>query len=107
MLWSLSLLHLYWGAGGLWPARTRPQLASMIIGDRPLPGPVACLTVAALLVLGPWIFPRLSSLVFILRGGLGFMETSLRPGIRGTPYQRLSMRIYSPLSLILGVLLWG
>ncbi|MBS2035910.1 DUF3995 domain-containing protein [bacterium] len=106
LLWALALLHIYWAQGGLWPGRTRHELASMVIGDRPLPGSLACWTVATLLIGGPWFFPRTSAVVFGLRGGLGFFESSWRPAIRGTPYQRLSLWIYSPVSLLLGFLLW-
>ena len=78
----------------------------MVIGDRLLPGPAACLLVAALLLLGPAYFPRLAPLVFCMRGLLGLFDSYLRPAIRGTPYERLNYQIYSPLSFIIGVLLW-
>lgn len=106
LLVTISLLHLYWGLGGLWPGRTRAELAAIVIGDRPLPGPPACFAVAVIVILGPWLFPRLSSLVFLLRGSLGMFETRFRPSIQNTPYQRLSLRFYSPLSLLLGLLVW-
>jgi hypothetical protein len=106
LLAALSALHFYWAVGGLWPGTTRHDLAAKVIGDRPLPGPAACLIVAVLLLIGPALYPRLSAQVFLLRGLLGMVEVHLRPTIRGTPYQKLSRRIYSPLSLLLGALLW-
>lgn len=107
LLSSIALLHCYWGLGGVWPGRDRNELAAMVIGDRPLPGALACFTVALLLMLGPWYFPRLSALLFCLRGGLGLFEVRLRPAIRGTPYERLSLWIYSPICLLLGFWLWA
>lgn len=106
LLSLISGLHLYWAAGGLWPGKTRQELSARVIGDRPLPSPAACITVAVLVILGPLLFPRLAALTFCLRGILGLLEVQLRPSICGTPYQSLSKRIYSPLSLLIGVLLW-
>ena len=48
----------------------------------------------------------MAACIFLLRGTLGFVEARFRPGIVGTPYQRLSRWIYSPLSLWLGWALW-
>lgn len=106
LLVALSALHFYWATGGFWPGTSRQDLAAKVIGDRPLPGRLACLTVAALLLLGPAVHPRLSAQIFLLRGLLGMVEVHFRPTIRGTPYESLSRRIYSPLSLLLGALLW-
>jgi hypothetical protein len=106
LLVGISLLHLYWGMGGLWPATNPVELSAIVIGDRPLPRPPACFAVAACVLFGPWLFPRLSALVFLLRGSLGMFEKHFRPSIRGTRYQRLSLWIYSPVSLLLGVWLW-
>lgn len=106
LLTLISGLHLYWAAGGLWPGRNRRELSHKVIGDRSLPGPLACLAVAVLVLLGPALFPRLAALIFCLRGALGMVEVHFRPSIRGTPYQSLSRRIYSPLSFLIGLLLW-
>ncbi len=110
LVWSLlvaiSMLHLYWAAGGLWPGKDHRDLSAMVIGDRALPGPVACVAVALLVLLGPALYPKLAAQVFLLRGILGMVEVHFRPTIRGTPYQRLSRRIYSPLAFLIGALLW-
>lgn len=106
LLLGISSLHLYWAAGGLWPGKNPRELAAKVIGDRPMPGTVACLLVAGALLIGPWFFPRLASCVFLLRGILGFLEIHLRPAIQGTPYQKLSLRVYSPVSLWIGWALW-
>lgn len=106
LLILISSLHLYWAAGGRWPGKDRRDLSAKVIGDRPLPGPAACLAVAILVLLGPALFPRLAALVFCLRGTLGMVEVHFRPSIRGTPYQSLSRQIYSPLSFLIGALLW-
>lgn len=106
LLIIISGLHLYWAAGGLWPGKDHRELSSKVIGDRPLPGPAACLTVAVLVLMGPALWPKLAALVFCMRGVLGMVEVHLRPSIRGTPYQGLSTWIYSPLSVLIGLLLW-
>jgi len=106
ILVSLSLLHLYWAVGGLWPGKDRRELAAKIIGDRPMPGSIPCLVVAVALLIGPWRYPQLAACVFLLRGTLGLVEARFRPSIIGTPYQQLSRWIYSPLSLWLGWALW-
>ena len=110
LVWSLliaiSALHFYWAAGGLWPGKGHRELSAKVIGDRALPGPVACAFVALLVLLGPALYPKLAAQVFLLRGILGLAEVHFRPTIRGTPYQRLSRRVYSPLAFLIGVLLW-
>ncbi|MBX3169391.1 MAG: DUF3995 domain-containing protein [Candidatus Eremiobacteraeota bacterium] len=101
----ISALHFYWAAGGRWPGKDHRELSAKVIGDRPLPGPVACLAAAVLLLLGPALFPRMAAVLFCLRGALGMVEDHFRPTIRGT-HQSLSKRIYSPLSFLIGLLLW-
>ncbi len=106
LLCAISALHLYWAAGGLWPGKDHRDLSAKVIGDRSLPAPPACLAVAVLVLVGPALFPQLAAIVFCLRGALGMVEVHFRPNIRGTPYQSLSTRIYSPLSFLIGLLLW-
>ena len=43
--------------------------------------------------------------IFTLRGALGFFEVALRPAIRNTPYMKWSRAYYSPLSLLLALLI--
>lgn len=106
LLSAISALHFYWAAGGLWPGKDQRELSAKVIGDRPLPGRAACVTVALLLLIGPALFPKLAAQIFVLRGVLGMVEVHFRPTIRGTPYQQLSRQIYSRLALLIGVLLW-
>ncbi|HEY0137828.1 MAG TPA: DUF3995 domain-containing protein [Nannocystis sp.] len=120
----LAFIHVYWGAGGAWPARTRAGLGPMVVGTPPgtaMPNLPACLLVAALLVTAaglvasagladepPW-FARLGSAgvagVLALRGLGGFIDGRLRPDTRTQPYYALNRRIYSPLCLALAALI--
>jgi hypothetical protein len=43
--------------------------------------------------------------IFTLRGIVGFFEVALRPAIRNTPYMKWSRAFYSPLSLLLALLI--
>ena len=123
-LWALAGLHVYWGRGGHWPAKTEAGLVATVVGVAPnqrMPGLGACLVVAALLGIAAslppmlhWIAP-FSSLARIgilsaaavlgLRGLAGFFDRRLRPAIIGLPYDRLNRRVYSPLCLALAAAL--
>ena len=120
----LALLHVSWAAGGRWPGHDEESLARTVVGGPPgmrMPGPAACLAVAAalgvaalaLLHCGGWVGPWLpaawarglalfSGGVLALRGGVGFLDARLRPATVGTPFARLNVRLYSPLALGLG-----
>ncbi len=121
---ALALLHVYWGLGGAWPARTRAGLGPMVVGTPPseaMPSLLACLIVAGLLVTAailtavvgftrePWWVWRVGSagvgVVLALRGFGGFLEGRLRPETRAQPYFELNRRIYSPLCLVLAGLI--
>jgi hypothetical protein len=123
VLLALGVLHALWAAGLPWPLSSRSELALTVVGDakRHMPSRFLTLVVAGLLVFAAiWalglrgiLMPKppvgaLSGLVtwgmvgvFALRGILGFFEAALRPSIIGTPYQRWSLRLYSPLSVVL------
>lgn len=129
VLAAIAALHGYWALGGVWPGRDAEGLTQTVVGARPgtpPPGPAACWLVAALLlggaitVLGaagvlPLPVParavRVAALlgggVLALRGLLGFADARLRPDIRGSPYARWNVRLYSPLCLVLALLIGG
>lgn len=120
---ALCALHVYWGVGGRWPGHDERSLVELVVGDSPamrMPGLGPCLVVAALLFaagLAPlaaqgWMplpLGRIAALgaagVLALRGLGGLFETRFRPQIVGRPYARLNLRLYSPLCLLLAVLL--
>ncbi|MEM1417321.1 MAG: DUF3995 domain-containing protein [Myxococcota bacterium] len=122
---ALALLHVYWARGGRWPAEDEVGLVHTVVGatkDERMPGPLACLAVAAALAVAallPLVAAGLVSLplppgvarggtllagaVLGLRGALGFFEGRFRPAVQ--PYARLNRRLYSPLALWLAALL--
>jgi hypothetical protein len=117
---ALAILHVYWGLGGLWPARTRAELGPMVVGTPPstaMPNLLACLIIAGLLVTAAllvamagflpepsWVW-RVGSIgvgvVLAVRGLGGYADGRLRPQTRATPFYSLNRTIYSPLCLIL------
>jgi hypothetical protein len=123
----LALLHVYWGYGGAWPARSREELGPMVVGTTPrdtmpnMPNLLACLAVAGLLVVAAglialagftpepsWVW-RVGSagvgVVLLVRGLGGYLDGRLRPATRDQPFYALNRRIYSPLCLILASLI--
>jgi hypothetical protein len=120
----LSSFHVYWGYGGAWPARSRTELGSMVVGatrGRAMPSLRASLVVAGLLLTAaalvawsgfvpsaPWV-PRVGSagvlVVLTARGIVGFADGWLRPATRSQPFFRLNRLVYSPLCLALAGLI--
>ena len=127
LLALIALLHVAWALGSPFPLRSSAELARYVIGVAPrgkvMPGRGATWFVAFALVgaaacvlaLGhpdsPWLSrvapvgALLLALVFTLRGIGGFFEPALRPVIIGTPYMTWSRVFYSPLSLLLAILI--
>jgi hypothetical protein len=127
---ALSLLHGYWGLGGVWPGTDAASLARTVVGVRSgrMPGLVPSLFVAAcLFAVAAFIawragwFPSLglphwlwsagyfgATLVFAARGLAGFLPAVFRYA-EGTPFARLNLIIYSPLCLAIAagmIVLW-
>lgn len=100
---ALGAVHVYWGLGGLWPGRDSRSLADFVIGREPMPGPRACIVVAAVLVLGPLLAPGPMALGLLLRGAGGYVDHLLRPEIVGSRYEKLNRILYSPLCLLLAL----
>ncbi len=119
----LAFIHVYWGLGGAWPARTRAELGPMVVGTpsgAAMPNLAACLVVAGLLVTaagliacaafaGPWWVSSVGSagagVVLTLRGLGGYADGRLRPATRELPFYALNRRIFSPLCLVLAALI--
>lgn len=119
---AVALLHVYWAVGGHWPGHDLESLARTVVGGPTgmrMPGPLACLIVAALLSVvafaalvsvgllegpgaGARVLTSLGGGALVLRGVAGFFEVRLRPEIVGTPYAGLNVRVYSPLALSIG-----
>ncbi len=120
---TIAAIHVFWAAGGTWPARDRMELAEMVNGNlnEPMPGPLPCLAVAgaaaggAALVAGVGPQGKLSQ--FAQRIGGGFLV------LRGVlPHTVINMiwpdvpryserfldfdkRFYQPISLTLGLMI--
>ena len=128
LLVAIALLHGYWALGGRWPGRDADSLARTVVGGPPgmaMPGPLATWALTLLLLLAAVMvaagahlltLPLPASLVrmacrsggglLLLRGLVGFFDTRLRPGTQGSPFARLNIQLYSPLCLVLGLLVW-
>lgn len=132
ILVAIALLHVYWALGGFWPGRDDESLARTVGGsvDR-MPPPymswvvAVCMTAFAVLPLAAqgWLAAGLPEdsgealrmtagyllwfvgCVFAVRGIAGFFWSTLIPSSRGTPFESLNRKIYSPLSLGIAALL--
>ncbi len=127
VLVAIALLHVAWALGSAFPARSRAHLAGYVVGaELPvtvMPGKLATWVVAVgllalagcVLALGlalspaaTWALRAIATTfvaIFTLRGALGFFEVALRPAIPNTPYMKWSRAYYSPLSLLLALLI--
>lgn len=124
VLLYLSVLHIYWAFGGLWPGKTKQELIDMVFGKgETFPSRFACLFVSTSLLfftLLPfvWTFRTdlmlsedkvfslklilyLISLIFLLRGFLGYLPfvTKMWKPI----FNYYTKRIYNPLCIFLGI----
>ncbi len=119
VLTVIAGIHIYWGLGGRWPGTDEETLARKVVGGSRMPGLVPCFVVAVLLFasggllavargwitlepawwisVGPWVVVG----VLACRGVGGFFAYRIRPELRGTPFESLNLRIYSPLCVVL------
>jgi hypothetical protein len=126
VLAAIALIHVYWAGGGFFPGKDANSLAQTVVGGKPgmaMPPVFACLVVAGLLLIAAWVVlvvggvtPAVLSLelhklaafglcaVLFLRGAGGFFDARLRPEIKGSPYEKLNLSLYSPLCLTLAAL---
>jgi hypothetical protein len=116
---GIALVHLAWSLGSPFPAKTNDELADMVIGRPPMPGPAACLAVAIAAGFACALFVHLTlsdaapfericagmiGVALAIRGIGGFFDTWLRPATRGSRYERLNRSRYSPLCIVMAVL---
>ncbi|CAN7261626.1 DUF3995 domain-containing protein [Mesorhizobium sp. LjNodule214] len=124
VLLVITVLHVYWGIGGVWPGGTLPPAPmplSAFAASARCPRPFASFAVAACLGLATlWPmalegvfaspFPKqglaatsmLIALVFLGRGIAGFTPWWRRLAPE-QPFARLDVRYYSPLCLLIGL----
>ncbi|MGV3665543.1 MAG: DUF3995 domain-containing protein [Leptospira bouyouniensis] len=128
ILFSLALVHIYWGFGGLWPGNTKQELIDKVFGKgNQFPSPFSCFFVALGLFLFSmlpilWMFRFSLSLdqqiiigiqylmifvaiIFFMRGILGYLPFITKHWKPIFVY--LTKRIYNPLCLFLGTLFLG
>jgi hypothetical protein len=115
VLVAIAALHVAWGLGSSFPFQSREDLADSVVGTDEVPSSVACLAVAALLVLAATLvvgvlpLPKrlrtiaLRVLIAVLTtrgvaGALGRTST-LSPGSDSPTFLRLDKRLYSPICL--------
>ncbi|PJZ46748.1 DUF3995 domain-containing protein [Leptospira brenneri] len=123
LLFSLAVIHVYWGFGGLWPGKTKQELIDLVFGKgNRFPSRFMCLFVAIFLIFFS-LLPILWSLrfyldlehqiviavrytigfvsfVFFLRGVLGYFPPITR---QWKPiFIHYTKRIYNPLCLLIG-----
>lgn len=123
VLTLISLLHIYWGYGGLWPADSVRDLIDLVIGDarfERMPPKWMTLIVAGLIAAAGWMALEKSAIiallpsrlvtaatwclivVFALRGlstyllTIGLRETS---PYRTEAFQKYDSILYAPLCL--------
>ena len=117
-----AALHGLWATGSAWPAASTDELADLVVGRRPMPGPIACAVVAGGLAVAAAATARASSAVRaaevpMSRAVAGLVSTALLArGIGGavtdvcnvgqqTPeFRRWNRRLYNPLCVTLGAL---
>jgi len=117
-----AALHGLWGAGSTWPTDSPDELADLVVGRRPMPGRAACFTVAVLLTgaavatahatIGGGRSVRRSrtvatfASVALLARGLGGAVAEVAAIGHPTPqFSRWNRLIYSPLCVVLGLLI--
>jgi hypothetical protein len=117
-----SALHALWATGASWPASDSNELADLVVGRRPMPGPAACATVAAALAVGAGATaiatsgrPRrlthrsrpmatIVSATLLVRG-VGGTAADLVGKVDATPaFRRWNRRLYNPLCVGLAIL---
>lgn len=124
VLFALALVHVYWGCGGLWPARSEQELVETVIGTpgmHAMPEKLVTLSVAAGIFLAglwplfwleliPFPLPRLMLIsgmvglvtVFLLRGAVTYAGIFGRQSTT-EPFHTLNRRYFSPLILAIGL----
>ncbi|MGI8937422.1 MAG: DUF3995 domain-containing protein [Iamia sp.] len=122
---GMAVLHAAWAAGATWPAPDRDQLADLVVGRRPMPGPGPTGVVVGLLGVTAWavatvrppgegsgggieskvarLGARVAAAVLVARGAGGLVASARELG-RATPtFRHWDLRLYSPAALGLGL----
>jgi hypothetical protein len=119
VLVAIAAIHIYWGLGGIWPARSAADLARAVVGDgrTRMPPPWACFAVALLLlVVAAWPWAMLAhpdsrpllvagivfAAIFFVRGSAGY-SPRWRERFSTQPFATWDMALYSPLCMILAI----
>jgi len=124
VLSAVSLLHLYWAFGGLWPGKDQKSLVDTVIGGtdmKKMPPAIVTIAVAiAIFAAALWPLmwrgiidhplPQMLVLlgisvligVFIGRGIVGYLPV-FKKSNSAEPFARLNARYFSPLCLLLGL----
>lgn len=124
LLVTISMLHIYWGFGGLWPGKDKQELIDLVFGKgTQFPSAFSCFFVATGLILFsalPWIWLYRFSLdldnqtlillpyllyfvsgIFFLRGILGYLPFITK---HWKPiFVKNTKRIFNPLCIFLGI----
>lgn len=119
---SASALHAIWATGATWPRSSPDDLADLVVGQRPMPGPAACATVAGALAVASGATWRATigrpgrltdhsrtvatvvSALLLVRG-VGGIAIDLAGTIDSAPaFQRWNRRLYNPLCVTLAIL---
>ncbi len=123
ILFVISLIHIYWGFGGVWPARDGLALSRMVIGvetTSPPPGFVTFVVAGMIFIAGylpmawlnvfPWPVSQTVLYIMMISGGLVFLLRGLvayTPLMKKystvEPFTSLNKKYYSPLCLFIGV----
>jgi len=117
-----AALHALWATGSGWPTSSPDELADLVVGRRPMPGPAACATVAAALAVAAGATARATgsrpgrltdhsrtmatvvSATLLVRG-VGGIAADLTGRVDATPtFQRWNRRLYNPLCVTLSIL---
>ena len=126
MLLVLAVLHLAWAQGSSWPSKSRAELGALVVGqtsEKPFPGKGLTLVVTLFLGLAgvtlitgalmdwpaqPYLgFTWFLAVIFIARGFLGYFDPVLRPWTKSMPFKHWNQVLYSPISLLMGLLALG
>ena len=117
-----SALHARWATGSGWPTSSPDELADLVVGRRPMPGPAACATVAAALAVAAGATAcaargrpgrlthhsrTMASVVsaLLLVRGVGGLAADLAGKVDATPvFRRWNRRLYNPLCVTLAIL---
>lgn len=117
-----SVLHALWANGSSWPASNSDELADLVVGRRPMPGPAACATVAAALAVGAGAtaiatrgrpgrltargrtLATVVSATLLVRGVGGAAAEVAGIGDSAPAFRRWNRRLYNPLCVGLAIL---